>query len=64
MINDPVTPTGRSIGSLSWAGLSNSYYWIDQRKGIGGVFVTQILPFFDEKTLDLYYEFEKIAYRS
>ena len=64
MINDAVTPTGRSIGSLSWAGLSNSYYWIDQRKGIGGVFVTQILPFFDEKTLDLYYEFEKIAYRS
>jgi len=64
MINDGVTPTGRSIGSLSWAGLSNSYYWIDQRKGIGGVFVTQILPFFDEKTLDLYYEFEKIAYRS
>jgi CubicO group peptidase (beta-lactamase class C family) len=63
MINDAVTPTGRSIGSLSWAGLSNSYYWIDQRKGIGGVFVTQILPFFDEKTLDLYYEFEKLAYQ-
>jgi CubicO group peptidase (beta-lactamase class C family) len=62
MINDAVTPTGRSIGSLSWAGLSNSYYWIDQKKGIGGVFVTQILPFFDEKALNLYYEFEKLAY--
>jgi CubicO group peptidase (beta-lactamase class C family) len=63
MINDGVTPTGRSIGSLSWAGLSNSYYWIDQNKGIGGVFMTQILPFFDEKALNLYYEFERLAYR-
>jgi hypothetical protein len=34
------------------------------RYGIGGVFVTQIFLFFDEKTLDLYYEFEKIAYPS
>jgi methyl acetate hydrolase len=63
MINDAVTPTGRSPGSLSWAGLSNSYYWIDQSKGIGGVFVTQILPFFDEKALNLYCEFEKLAYQ-
>jgi hypothetical protein len=43
--------------------LSNSYYWIDQSKGIGGVFVTQILPFFDKKALSLYYEFEKLAYQ-
>jgi CubicO group peptidase (beta-lactamase class C family) len=62
MINNAQAPTGRSTGSLAWAGLANTYYWIDQKKGIGGVFATQILPFADKKTLSLYYAFEKIAY--
>src|ERR1051326_4265040 len=29
MINNEQAPTGRSAGSLAWAGLANSYYWID-----------------------------------
>lgn len=62
MINNAQAPTGRSTGSLAWAGLANTYYWIDQKKGIGGVFATQILPFADKKALSLYYAFEKIAY--
>jgi CubicO group peptidase (beta-lactamase class C family) len=62
MINNAQVPTGRSIGSLAWAGLANTYYWIDQRKGVGGVWATQILPFADEKALSLCYGFEKIAY--
>jgi CubicO group peptidase (beta-lactamase class C family) len=57
-------PTGRSPGSLSWAGLPNTYYWIDPTLGIGGVYLTQILPFADKKSLDLFYEFEKAVYRS
>jgi len=64
MINNEQAPTGRSAGSLAWAGLANSYYWIDQKKGIGGVFATQILPFADEKALPLYYAFEKTVYGS
>jgi len=59
MINNTETPTGRSPGSLAWAGLANSYYWIDQNKGIGGVYATQILPFADKKALPLFYAFEK-----
>lgn len=62
MINNAQAPTGRSTGSLAWAGLANTYYWIDQKKGIGGVFATQILPFADKKALSLFYAFEKIAY--
>ena len=53
-INEAVAPTGRSAGSLSWAGLGNTYYWIDPVKGIGGVFATQILPFADTKALPLF----------
>ena len=63
VINNAEAPTGRSTGSLGWAGLANTYYWIDQKKGVGGVFATQILPYADKKTLPLFYAFEKTAYR-
>jgi CubicO group peptidase (beta-lactamase class C family) len=62
MINHTPAPTGRSAGSLAWAGLANTYYWIDRQKGIGGVYATQVLPFADAKALPLYYAFEKEAY--
>ncbi|MEK7688176.1 MAG: serine hydrolase domain-containing protein [Pseudomonadota bacterium] len=62
MINNAQAPTGRSAGSLAWAGLANTYFWIDQKKGVGGVYVTQILPFADTKSLPLFYAFEKAVY--
>jgi len=62
MINNETAPTGRSAGSLAWAGLANTYYWIDQQKGMGGVYATQILPFADEKSLPLFYAFESAVY--
>ena len=63
MINTEQAPTGRTAGSLAWAGLANSYYWIDPKKGVGGVYLTQILPFADKKSLPLFFEFEKAVYR-
>jgi CubicO group peptidase (beta-lactamase class C family) len=62
MINNETAPTGRSPGSLAWAGLANTYYWIDPKKGVGGVYATQVLPFADVKSLPLYYAFEKAVY--
>lgn len=64
MINEAPAPTGRPAGSLAWAGLANSYYWIDPASGIGGVYATQILPFVDEKALPLYFAFETAVYDS
>ncbi len=64
MINNEAAPTGRTTGSLGWAGLANSYFWIDPAQGIGGAYLTQILPFADEKSLPLYLEFETAVYRS
>jgi len=63
MINPKPMATGRSPGSLAWAGLMNSYYWIDPAKGIAGVYATQILPFCDVKSLKLFEEFEAAVYR-
>jgi methyl acetate hydrolase len=64
MINETAAPTGRSPGSLSWAGLANCYYWIDPSQQLGGVYLTQIFPFGDRKALPLYLEFESTIYRS
>ena len=64
MLNHDKAPTGRSPGSLAWAGLSNCYFWIDPAAGIGGVYMTQILPFADVKSLPLFLDFETAVYRS
>jgi CubicO group peptidase (beta-lactamase class C family) len=64
MINEEEAPTGRSPGSLGWAGLANSFYWIDPAKGIGGVYMTQVLPFADVKSLPLYLDFETAVYQN
>ena len=64
MINNEEAPTGRSAGSLAWAGLANSYFWIDPARGIGGAYMTQVLPFADEKSLPLFLDFETAVYRS
>jgi methyl acetate hydrolase len=59
MINlDPV-PDGRKAGSLTWAGLFNTYYWIDPAMRIAGVIMMQILPFADRHALKAYRQFER-----
>lgn len=63
-INIDRTPTGRSPGSLQWAGLANSYFWIDPVRSIGGVYLTQIFPFADKKALPLFEAFERAVYKS
>ena len=62
LVNEAEAPTGRSANSLAWAGLFNTYYWIDPTGGIGGVFMTQILPFLDDKAVPLFLEFETAVY--
>lgn len=63
-VNLEPAPTGRSAGSLQWAGLANSYFWIDLERGIGGVYLTQITPFADMKSLPLFEAFETAVYQS
>lgn len=63
-INETPAATGRPAGTLMWAGLANSYYWIDRANGLGGCYLTQILPFADQVSLDLYYGFETAVYNA
>ncbi|HUO00334.1 MAG TPA: serine hydrolase domain-containing protein [Bradyrhizobium sp.] len=62
MVNDEDAPTGRPAGSIGWAGLANTFYWIDRKNGFGGYWATQILPFGDPVSFGGYLEFETAAY--
>jgi len=62
VINEQPGPNGRSAGTMTWAGVFNTYYWIDPAKLIAGVILTQILPFADASAVRLYGEFERGIY--
>lgn len=62
MINAEDAPVGRGAGSLAWAGLANTFYWIEPRRRLAGVILTQILPFGDARVLDLFEQFERAIY--
>ena len=63
-INEQAADTGRPAGTLMWAGLANSYFWIDRSNGIGGAYLSQILPFADEKSMQLFFDIERTVYQS
>lgn len=62
LINPEAGPNGRAPGSLAWAGIFNSYYWIDPASGVGGVFMSQLQPFGDPGALAAFAALEQMAY--
>ncbi|WP_315728110.1 MULTISPECIES: serine hydrolase domain-containing protein [unclassified Bradyrhizobium] len=62
MITTARTPEGRSAGSLAWAGLANTYYWIDPARDVTGVILMQVLPFADKECLEAFAGFERGIY--
>ena len=62
LINPDKGRDGRSAGSLSWAGIFNSYYWIDPAADVAGVFMAQMAPYADPGTLAAYAALERMAY--
>src|SRR5712675_1077887 len=62
LINTAKTPEGRSPGSLAWAGLANTYFWIDPSRDVTGVILMQVLPFADKKCLEAFAGFESGVY--
>ena len=62
LINPDIGRDGRSAGSMSWAGIFNSYYWIDPAADVAGVFMAQVAPFADAGALAAYAALEQMAY--
>lgn len=61
-INSKPVEGGRSAGSLSWAGIFNTYFWIDPQQKLCAVILTQILPFSDDAVIATAEEFERAVY--
>ena len=53
---------GRKANAGSWAGLFNSYYWVDREAGTYGIFGTQVLPFYDGVAIETLLELEQAVY--
>jgi methyl acetate hydrolase len=53
----------RSSGSLSWAGLYNTEFWIDPRRQVAGVMLMQLLPFYDDGAIRTLRDFERLVYQ-
>jgi methyl acetate hydrolase len=55
-------PGMRSVGSLAWAGIYNTEFWIDPDKQIGAVLMMQYLPFYDADAISVLQGFEQRIY--
>ncbi|MYB04653.1 MAG: beta-lactamase family protein, partial [Acidimicrobiaceae bacterium] len=63
-INEEPLPTGRPAGGLMWAGLANSFFWIDMANQVAGAYISQQLPFADARSYQLYEDIETATYAS
>ncbi len=62
LINTTPYPAGRSAGSLAWAGIFNTFYWIDPKRSLCAVLMMQFLPFVDKEAIGLLGDFERAVY--
>jgi CubicO group peptidase (beta-lactamase class C family) len=61
--DDPATKGYRSPGSMSWAGIFNTEFWVDPVKKIGAVHMMQLLPFYDDGAIRALRGFEQTVYK-
>jgi CubicO group peptidase (beta-lactamase class C family) len=64
MINAQAGPNGRSPGSLTWAGIFNTHFFIDPTRDVGVIVMMQTLPFYDEASMKVYAGVEEIVYKN
>ncbi len=64
LINTYPYDGGRSAGSLAWAGIFNTFFWIDPKRSLCAVLMMQFLPFVDREATGLLNDFERAVYRA
>ena len=64
LINTVAYEGGRSAGSLAWAGLNNTFYWIDPRRDLAAVIMMLFLPFVDQAAVGMLGDFERAIYKN
>jgi methyl acetate hydrolase len=64
LLNTHRQPGMRHAGSGGWAGLFNTYFWIDPAARVTGAIYTQVSPFLAPRALSVYRAFERALYAS
>ncbi len=62
LINMGDVPGGRAAGSLAWAGVHNTFFWIDPGSRLTAVLMMQLLPANDPAVLETLLSFEASVY--
>jgi CubicO group peptidase (beta-lactamase class C family) len=62
LINSTPYAAGRSAGSLAWAGIFNTFFWIDPKRQRCAALMMQYLPFVDKEAIGLLDDFEQSVY--
>ena len=62
LINMGDVPGGRAAGSLAWAGVHNTFFWIDPASRLTAVLMMQLLPANDPAVLETLLGFEAAVY--
>ena len=63
LINTDPYDGGRLAGSLAWAGILNTFFWIDPKRSLCAVLMMQFMPFVDHQATGLLNDFEQAVYR-
>ena len=61
-LNTKPTSTGRAANTMAWAGIYNTFFWIDREKQVSAVLLSQMLPFLDPGPKKLLDEFDRAVY--
>ena len=61
-INPTAYANGRAANSMAWAGLWNTFFWIDPQSDLCAVILMQSSPFFDEPAIQTLRAFEAAVY--
>ena len=62
LIETQAKPGGRAAGSYGWAGIYNTYFWVDPAAGIAAVVLMQLSPFSAPVCIDVCDRFERAVY--
>ncbi|PJA59510.1 MAG: hypothetical protein CO163_08970 [Rhodobacterales bacterium CG_4_9_14_3_um_filter_71_31] len=61
VLNTTDIPGKRRAGSMGWAGVLNTHFWVDPASDVAAVLMMQHLPFVEPGALRLYDAFERAA---
>jgi methyl acetate hydrolase len=55
-------PNGRGANTMSWAGIHNTFFWVDRERQVGAVLMSHMLPFLDPRAAKLLEDFDRAVY--